>query len=67
MPTQEQMFACIWICQSLSNCLTTIEIFRYDNRGKYIYIMAANQLGQILQVVIYPNGRLRFIDDETRL
>lgn len=67
MPPIEQLFTCLYICQMFSNYYSSIQIFRYEERQKTIFILAENQRQEELQIVIYPNGRWRFIDDETRL
>ncbi len=51
----------------LSNLYRTIHIFRYDQSFKTVFILTKNQSGEELQIVIFPNGLWRFIDDETRL
>lgn len=67
MPTVEQAFSCVRVCQMLSNLYRTIHIFRYDQSFKTVFILTKNQSGEELQIVIFPNGLWRFIDDETRL
>lgn len=44
----------------------TIHIFRYDQTYKTVFILAKNQNNEELQIVIFPNGLWRFINDETR-
>jgi hypothetical protein len=67
LPTVEQAFSCVRVCQMLSNLYRTIHIFRYDQTYKTVFILAKNPNNEELQIVIYPNGLWRFIDDETRL
>lgn len=67
LPTVEQAFSCVRVCQMLSNLYQPIYIFRYDPTFKTVFVLARNQNDEELQIVIFPNGIWRFIDDETRL
>jgi hypothetical protein len=64
---QEQLFACVYICQMLSDCYAIILMFRYDEITQTFFLLAENQRKEELQAVIFSNGEWRFIDDNTRL
>ncbi|MDV2998804.1 MAG: hypothetical protein N5P05_000410 [Chroococcopsis gigantea SAG 12.99] len=51
----------------LSNLYAPIYVFRYDEFYQTVFILAKNSFDQEIQVVIFPNGILRFIDDDTQL
>ncbi|MFB2898102.1 hypothetical protein ACE1CI_34740 [Aerosakkonemataceae cyanobacterium BLCC-F50] len=38
MPTQSQCYMAIFVCQLLSNLYQPIQVFRYDQKLKTIYI-----------------------------
>ncbi len=64
MPTHDQAIAAVCICQSLSNMLQLIYLFRYDPVYKYIYVLAGVNEG--IEVTIFENGKWEFYqDDET--
>lgn len=64
MPTIEQAFKSVYVCQLLSNLYLSIEIFRYDEAYmKTIFILAKNNFDEEIQVVIYPDGEWTFIYD----
>ncbi len=67
MPPQEQLFACIYLFQMLSNYYSIILLFRYDEATQTFFILAENKRQEELQIVIFSDGEWRFIDDETRL
>ena len=52
LPTVDQAFAAVHVCQWLSNCYMDIHLFRYDTNTKHITIIA----GVELIVVIPPSG-----------
>lgn len=56
MPTVEQSFAAVFVCQWLSNTYKDIYLFRYDARKKRITIIA----GDDLIITIPPSGNWRF-------
>ncbi|NJL81990.1 MAG: hypothetical protein HC890_01555 [Chloroflexaceae bacterium] len=58
MPTVEQMFACLRVCQTLSNFYTDIRLFRYDEKRQEVYIIAGETLG----IIIFSNGLWEFDD-----
>lgn len=53
--------------QILSNLFCSIEIFRYDEKRKRVYILAMTAREEEIQIEVYVTGRYDFIDDETRL
>ncbi|WP_410503802.1 DUF6888 family protein [Leptolyngbya sp. 7M] len=57
LPTVEQGFSCIRVCQMLSNCYREILLFRFNDRTGTIYILAGNDL----QVEIYRDGTWSFL------
>lgn len=59
MLTVEQMFACVRVCQTLSNFYTDICLFRYDEKREEIYILAGETIG----ITIWGNGLWEFDDD----
>ena len=59
IPTAEQMFACMQVCQTLSNFYTDIHLFRYDEKREEIYILAGETIG----ITIKGNGHWEFDDD----
>jgi len=61
LPTNEQGFACICVCQMLSNGYRDVRLFRFDPIAGTIYVLAAESL----EVLITRDGNWRFIDDET--
>lgn len=56
MPTVQQAFECVYICQMLSNLYREIVLFRYDSTTKEVYILT----GDNNQIVIPPTGNWRF-------
>ncbi len=62
MPTDEQKNAIVFICQSLSNFLQPIWLFRYDPIDRYIYIIAGREEG--LEIIIDENGTWEFNENE---
>ncbi|HEY9704038.1 MAG TPA: hypothetical protein V6C58_16430 [Allocoleopsis sp.] len=67
MLTTEQAFSSVRVCQMLSNLYLAIYLFRYDPNLKTVFILAKNPNNDELQIIIFPNGIWRFIDDETKL
>ena len=64
-PTINQAFACLRVCQMLSNCLQTIHVFRFDEKTGEIFVLAG--VHENIEIVIYRNGLWEFIDDQTEL
>jgi hypothetical protein len=62
MPTQEQAFAAIYICQSLSSMLQPIYLFRYDLTYKDIFVLAGINEG--IEITIFEDGKWEFYEDE---
>jgi hypothetical protein len=63
MPTIEQAFACVRVCQMISSGYQPIHIFRYNENTQTVFILAGVTEG--LEILIFPNGRWSFTDDET--
>lgn len=57
MPTAEQGLVCIRLCQYLTMFYRSIELLRFDERNRIIFIFA----GEELQIQISQNGLWRFI------
>ncbi|MFB8791855.1 MAG: hypothetical protein U7123_24170 [Potamolinea sp.] len=51
MPTQQQSNTAIFLCQLLSNLYQPIQVFRYDQKLKTLYIQAgvAEEIGLIIK------------------
>jgi hypothetical protein len=62
MPTIEQAFSCVIVCQQLSNGYQPIYLFRYDQYERTVFILAG--VTESLEIVIFPDGVWRFSDDE---
>jgi hypothetical protein len=62
MPTAEQAFACVRVCQMLSNGFQPIYIFRYNSNTKTVFVLAG--ITESLEILIFPDGQWRFNDDE---
>ena len=59
MPTQEQMLACIRVCQALSNFYLDIHLFHFDAKREELYILAGHSIG----LTIFKNGLWEFDND----
>ncbi|MGA9378514.1 MAG: hypothetical protein WBV73_07060 [Phormidium sp.] len=59
MPTQSQCYAAIFVCQLLSNLYQPIQVFRYDQKLKTIYIQAG--VRDEIAIVIDENGIWEFV------
>ncbi len=46
MPTELQLLKCLILCQTLSNCYQPIQLIRFDETTKEIFIIAG-ELGTI--------------------
>jgi hypothetical protein len=57
LPTPEQNFTSVYLCQMLSNYYRNIELFRFNERAGEIYILASEEL----QIIIPHNGVWRFV------
>lgn len=58
-PTNEQAQACLRVCQMLSNYYRDIQVFRFDDQTRYVFILA----GEELQILVPTNGRWSFINE----
>ncbi|MDX2096525.1 MAG: hypothetical protein SFW36_02005 [Leptolyngbyaceae cyanobacterium bins.59] len=63
MPTVEQAFSCVRICQMLPNSFQPIHLFRYNPGTQVLFILAG--VTESLEILIFPDGQWRFNDDET--
>ncbi len=61
MPTHAQAISSVCICQSLSDTLQPIHLFRYDASHKQIYILAGINEG--IEITIFENGNWEFYED----
>ncbi|MBD2448872.1 hypothetical protein H6G76_17260 [Nostoc sp. FACHB-152] len=59
MPTQQQLVTVAFLCQLLSNLYQPIQVFRYDQRFKTIYIQAG--VSDEIALVIDEDGSWEFI------
>lgn len=50
-PTIKQAFACLRVCQMLSNCLQPIHVFRFDEKT---FVLAG--VNENIEIVVYRNG-----------
>lgn len=62
MPTYEQAIASVYVCQSLSDMLQPIHLFRYDVSYRYIFILAGTNEG--IEIIIFEDGKWEFYEDE---
>lgn len=63
MPTVDQAFACVRVCQMLSSGYQPIYLFRYNVNTKVVFILAG--LTESLEILVFPDGHWDFIDAET--
>ncbi|BAZ04320.1 hypothetical protein NIES3974_09530 [Calothrix sp. NIES-3974] len=63
MPTVEQAFACVRVCQMLSDGYQPIYVFRYNPNTKTVFILAG--VTESLEILVFSSGQWRFNDDET--
>jgi len=61
-PPPAQAIASVRVCQSLSDKLQPIYLFRYDTFHKQIYILAGVNEG--IEVIIFENGNWEFHENE---
>ncbi|BAY75296.1 hypothetical protein NIES25_17390 [Nostoc linckia NIES-25] len=59
MPTQKQSDTAIFLCQLLSNLYQPIQVFRYDQKLRTLYIQAG--LNDEIAVIINQNGNWNFV------
>jgi hypothetical protein len=62
MPTLEQAFACVRVCQMLSDGYQPIHVFRYNPNTKTVFILAG--VTESLEILVFSSGQWRFNDDE---
>jgi hypothetical protein len=62
MPTNQQEIASVCICQSLSDMLQPIYLFRYDPVNKHIFILAG--IDETIEIIIPENGKIEVLNDE---
>lgn len=62
MPTVEQAFTCVRVCQMLSNGYQPIHVFRYNQNTKTVFILA--DVTESLEILIFANGQWSFNDEE---
>ena len=58
MPTESQLLKCLVLCQILSNFYRPIQLIRYDEGRKEIFINAV-ELGNI-EITIFEQGQWRY-------
>jgi len=63
MPTEPQMLRCIALCQVLSNCYRPIQLFRYDQERKEIFLIAGEQ--GTIELTMFETGQWRYDVAET--
>jgi hypothetical protein len=59
LPTQQQLVTAVFLCQLLSSLYQPIQVFRYDQRFKTIYIQAG--VDDEIALVIDDNGNWEFV------
>lgn len=59
MITNEQALKTVYLCQLLSDMFQPINIFRYDQKLKTLYIQAG--VNDELAIVIFENGQREFV------
>lgn len=62
MPTAEQAFACVRVCQMLSNGYQPVHVFRYNPTTRTVFILAG--VTESLEILIFADGQWGFNDDE---
>ena len=59
MPTNIQAKVSVFVCQMLSNAFQPINVFRYDQKLKTLYIQAG--IDDNLAIIIDSNGEWEFV------
>ncbi|MFB2838311.1 DUF6888 family protein [Floridanema evergladense] len=59
LPTQSQCYTAIFVCQLLSNLYQPIQVFRYDQKLKTIYIQAG--IRDEIALIIKEDGNWDFV------
>jgi hypothetical protein len=62
MPTAEQAFACVRVCQMLSDGYQPIHVFRYNPNTQTVFILAG--VTESLEILVFSSGQWRFNNDE---
>jgi cell shape-determining protein MreC len=62
MPTPEQAISAVCVCQSLSDMLQSIYLFRYDPINKQIFILAGINEG--IEVIINEKGIMEVLNND---
>lgn len=58
MPTVEQAFACIRVCQMLSTGCQPIHVFRYNKNTQIVFILAG--VTESLEILVFSDGHWSF-------
>ncbi len=58
MPTDIQLLKCLVLCQILSNCYRPIQLIRYDDKTKEIFIIAGES--GTIEITIFEQGQWRY-------
>jgi len=64
LPTIEQAFSAVRVCQWLSNGYQSIHLFRYDATTQVLYIIAG--ASESIEIEVYANGLWEFINQGKR-
>jgi hypothetical protein len=59
LPTQQQLVTAAFLCQLLSNLYQPIQVFRYDQRFRTIYVQAG--VSDEIALVIDEDGSWEFV------
>ncbi|WP_317108857.1 DUF6888 family protein [Chroococcidiopsis sp. SAG 2025] len=59
MPTQKQLETTVFLCQLLSNFYQPIQVFRYDQKLKTLYIQAGRT--DEIALIIKEDGNWNFV------
>jgi hypothetical protein len=59
LPTQQQLVSAAFLCQLLSNLYQPIQVFRYDQKLKTIYVQAG--VYDDISLVIDEDGSWEFV------
>ncbi|MFN5895544.1 MAG: DUF6888 family protein [Dolichospermum sp.] len=58
-PTAVQALTCLRVCQMVSNSFLDIHLIRFNEIKGYVYILAGDEM----EILIFPEGNWRFIDE----
>ena len=59
--TSEQAIATVYLCQKLTTTLCSIELLRFDDTRRIIYIVALNYRGEDIEATISQQGEIGFL------